>query len=180
MKKAYVITEEKSGADILGKLLPENVINDTELIPGNGRSPARSLARSILAVRQVPVGLIVDADTNNTLNIREQAALLEECLDLASPGINFDVSLAVPEIEIVLFQDQYFIEKLAGRKFSDTEWRDARLTPKKSLCSIFNREEGKITEMILKNIDDNTADSLRKHPIVTDLCKFLFSVIIWY
>ncbi len=176
MKKAYVITNGQSALGILNRLLPDNIVNETEFAFGAFRSSACSLARSVLAVKQRPVVLVVDTDTTDESAIQEQSLLLEELLDYVSPGIRFDVLLAVPKTEMLFLQDQTFVERLANRKFSDTEWEAGRLNPKEFLSDVLGGED-QIAEKILGNLDEQTIHSMQKHPLVNNLHKFLSSVI---
>jgi hypothetical protein len=99
MKKAYIITESESDAEILKKLVPKSIARNTEFVAGSSRYSAQSLARSILAVRRLPVVLVVDAETENRDAVRYQEELLTESLRQVSPGIPFDVLVAVPRVE---------------------------------------------------------------------------------
>jgi hypothetical protein len=175
MMRAYVVTEGQVDAEILKGLLPENIVKDTEFVVGSGRYSAQSLARSVLAVRQLPVALVVDADTEDETMIQEQSDFLQESLRQASPGVRFQVFLAVPTIEILLFQDQSLLEELTGRKFSDQEWQIAKLKPKKFLTDLLDTSPLTLTEL-LDNLTDEALGTLRKYPPVSTLAEFLASM----
>jgi hypothetical protein len=55
MTLAYVITEGKTDIEILQRLLPKHLIQDTQFVEGVGSYGARSLASSLLATRSTPV-----------------------------------------------------------------------------------------------------------------------------
>ncbi|MDM8551932.1 hypothetical protein QUF72_17745 [Desulfobacterales bacterium HSG2] len=175
MKKTYLVTKSQSDLELFKKLLPEKIVNDTSFATAPSRSSARSLARTLLAVKLRPLALVVDADTNDASSVRELRALLQELLHCASPGIESEVFLAVPEMESLFLQDRTFLEKLAARKFSDAEWKAAELKPRKFLCDVFG-EESHISERLLGSLNEQTILKMQGHPLVSNLCKFLSSV----
>jgi hypothetical protein len=177
MKKAYIVSQGNSDSELFKKLFPKNIVNETVFTDTPTRSSAISLACSILAVKQLPVGLVVDAKTNEESSLEDQTLALEEILRYASPGISFDVFLAIPEIEILFLQDKMFLEKLAQKEFSDSEWEQGKLNPKEFLRSVLNQEERRISETILNQLDEQTVHSMQSHPLVNDLCRFLSSAV---
>ncbi|NEP62626.1 MAG: hypothetical protein F6K31_37820, partial [Symploca sp. SIO2G7] len=98
MTLAYLVTEDKSDVDILKKLLPERYLRNTQLVVGGSKYSAQSLAGTILAVKLLPVALVIDADTKDESAIREKSELVHQLLYQASPGIPFKVFTAVPEL----------------------------------------------------------------------------------
>jgi len=91
MTQVYVVTEGKLGAEILKRLLPEDILRNTKFIAGSGIYSAQSLACSILVAKRAPVALVVDADTKDRLTIREREDFLNELLRRASPGIEISL-----------------------------------------------------------------------------------------
>jgi len=176
MKKAYLVTQSKPDTAMFERLLPENMLDDVFLTEGAGRSSARSLAASILAVKQRPVALIVNAGTTDSDDIQAQKYVLRDILYRASPGIPFEVFLAAPEIEVIFLQNRHFIEKLANRKFSDSEWQAAALHPKKFLSALL-KEERQVSAKLIEKIDDETVRTVQNHPLLKNVFNFLNSVI---
>lgn len=176
MKKAYLVTQSNSDAAIFEKLLSEKMVDNVFVVEGAGRSSARSLAASILVAKQRPVALIVDADTTDALDVQEQKFTLRAILYRVSPGIPFEVFLAVPEMEIIFLQDRCFIEKIARRKFSDAEWQEAALHPKKFLSDVLE-EKHQVSAKILEKSDEQAIHAMQNHPLLSDVRKFLTSVI---
>jgi hypothetical protein len=179
MKEVYVITEGDSDAEILKAVLPEKVVKNVQFVVGSGRYSAQSLARSILAVEQMPVALVVDADTNETAAVQEQHEFLQASLNQASPDVPFEVFLAVPEIEVLLVQDLAFLKRLTKRsRFSDMEVEFARLHPKKFLLNALEREEPYevVLRDILGDLDEQTVEAVQQHPLVEQLGEFVLSI----
>ncbi|MEW6125786.1 MAG: hypothetical protein AB1757_01875 [Acidobacteriota bacterium] len=178
MKKAYIITEGSFDAELLKKLLPKNKTRDIEFVVGSGRYSAQSLARTLLANRQIPVALVLDADTTNEKNIQEQKDFLEELLRQAASDTKFEVFLVEPEMEALLVETPSIIEKLTKKHFSKMELRLAKLHPRKFLADALeesNQTGGKRLQLV-KDLDEQAIKALRRHPLVTSLNSFLSSI----
>jgi len=159
-------------------VLPSRLLDHSEIIAGAGRYSAQSLARSILATKQLPVALIVDADTTSKRAIKEQYDLLLANLGQASPGVQYKVLLAIPEIEILFVQDWDYIEKAGGTTVSSLQKELTQLYPKKILVEIFNNKPYKfVLRQLLDNMDDRIIQTIRKYPLIDELVMFLESVV---
>ncbi len=180
MTQAYVITEAETDREILETVLHPQSLAHVEFIVGAGRYSAQSLARSVLAMEEIPVALVVDAHTTAESSIREQRGLLQNALHQASPGVEFVVCLAVPEIEILLVQDWDFIRDLADRsEFSEMETEFAELAPKKFLLEILKPESyPMVLRRLLEAINNRpqTLEIIREYSLVKRLEEFLLSV----
>jgi hypothetical protein len=174
-KMAYVVVEDRFDAEILKRVLPQQVSEATEFTIGSGRYSAQSLARSLLAVGQTPVALVVDADTTDKSAICEQEDWLRESLQQASAGARFDVFLAEPEIEILLFESKEFVEELSPRSVSPTELSLARSDPKGFLARALG--DRRVSDVLLRRLDDRAVAAMRGHPLIEGLNRFLSSVI---
>ncbi len=182
MKRVCVITEGQSDHEILKVVLPKEIVQNEniEFIVGSGRYSAQSLARSVLAVEQVPTALIVDADTSDEAAIQEQRELLSFSLRQASPGIKFEVFLAVPEMEILLVQNSTLRQQLTnGQEFSELELEFAKLHPKKFLRRFLKPTESYSATLseILKNLNEQTIKTMQEYPLVKQLNEFLLSLV---
>lgn len=180
MTQAYVITEGETDREILETVLHPQSLAHVEFIVGAGRYSAQSLARSVLAMEGIPVALVVDADTAVESSVRERRGLLQNALHQASPGVEFIVCLAVPEIEILLVQDWDFIRDLADRsEFSEIEIEFAELAPKKFLLEILKPESyPMVLRRFLEAIKNRpqTLEIIREYSLVKRLEEFLLSV----
>jgi hypothetical protein len=177
MTLAYIVLEGNRDQEIIQKLLPKHLLQDVKFVVGNGQYEVRSLASSLLATRNTPVILILDADTYNESQIFEKQDLINYLLRRASAGIPFQVSLAVPEIEIILIQDKALIEKIAQRQFNDLEWKFAQSKPKEFLEIVLGTEKS-INEKIFSNINDEEIKILQQHPLIQEIMIFLSSLTV--
>ncbi|MBD2592760.1 hypothetical protein H6G74_00250 [Nostoc spongiaeforme FACHB-130] len=176
MTLVYIITVGNKDKEILQKLLPKNLTQDIQFIAGESSYGARSLASSLLATRNTPVALVLDADTDNESQIWERHDLINYALNQASPGIPYQIFFAVPEIEIVFLQDKSLIEKIAQRKFNDLEWQLAQSKPKEFLELVFGKGE-QINVKIFENITDAEIKILQQHQLIESIIAFITSLI---
>jgi len=174
MINTYVVTEGQTNADVLQKLLPDQLTKDVVFVVGSGKYSAQSLASTLLATRRIPTALVVDANQENEA---EQEDFLRSILRQASPGVPFEVFLAIPEIEVILFQDKPLLEQLTGRQLTQLEWDIGRHHPKEFLKSISNGHNLSIIS-ILDDLDSQTKQSLQQHPLIVELSQFLSSVAV--
>jgi FlaA1/EpsC-like NDP-sugar epimerase len=177
MIQAYIVTEGQFDANLLKRLLSAQLEKNVVFVVGAGSSDAQSLARSILAVKHRAVALVLDADTVDIESIKERVGLNQDLLRYASAGTPFKVFLAVPTIEIILFQDRALLEQLTQHKFTDVEWAQAEFVPgvvlRKALGQ--NAQVIKLDDLI-QRLTGEMIDKLRTHQLILDLSQFLVEV----
>jgi hypothetical protein len=175
MTLAYIVLEGNRDQEIIQKLLPKHLLQDVKFVVGNGQYEVRSLASSLLATRNTPVILILDADTDNESQIFEKQDLINYLLRRAAAKTPFQVSLAIPEMEIIFLQNKPLIEKISQRQFNDLEWKFAQSKPKEFLETVLGKEQS-INEKIFSNINDDEIKILQQHPLIQEIMEFLSSL----
>src|SRR4051812_7070323 len=100
---AYVVTEGQSDVDLLKALLPADLCHGAWFAAAGGTSAVISLASSLIAVRETPVAIVVDAKSIDPSAVRERRRDVEDMIRSVSPGIPFKVIVAVPAVEGILF-----------------------------------------------------------------------------
>jgi hypothetical protein len=175
MKQAYIFVEGEPDVAILKKLLPANLRKGVEILAGGGVDGATTLAASYLAKRRRPVALVLDADTNDKELIYERYDVARWSLDQVSGSTAFEVLIAKPSIEAVFFQDQALLEAATQHKFTELEWRLAKLQPQEILAKEPN---GKLptVQKLLDSLNKESIEKLRQHPLIQSLINFLSSV----
>lgn len=174
MIRAYVITEGQSDVDILRKLIPDELVKDTEFIAASSQYNAQSLATTILAVKTKPVALLLNANTDNETLVQEKSNLLYQLLRQSSPGIPFQVFIAVPELEAIFFQDKHLIERLIKHSLSNVEWQLAKSHPKGFLIKYLDNNL-EYLEIIFTSISADEIRTLQQHLIINQMITFLSS-----
>ncbi|MFN5955971.1 MAG: hypothetical protein ACK6A9_05225 [Dolichospermum sp.] len=177
MTLSYIVLEGNKNQEILEKLLPKNLIQDVKIVVGDSQYEVRSLASSLIATRHIPVILILDANTDNESQIFQKTDLINYLLRRAAAKTPFQVSLAIPEIEIIFLQNKSLIEKIAQREFNDLEWQLAQSKPKEFLETVLGKEQS-INEKIFSNINDEEIKILQQHPLIQEIMIFLSSLTV--
>jgi hypothetical protein len=125
-----VIVEDDSDKAIVESVLG-SVVKDLpfEVVSARGRSSAISLARSYFAFSENHVALLLDSDSVNPRKVQEQRQILTDMLAAVAPAWAFEVVLAVPEIEICLFQDPQALKATFGDSLTSEALLEARFVP---------------------------------------------------
>jgi len=176
MPAAYVVTEGYIDAEILKRCLPEGLTRDVYIAVGEGWSSAMSLAGSILVVKARPVALVVDADSEDEAAIEERRDFARSFLRRTSVGVPFEVFLAVPEFEAVLFQSKAVINHLLEKPVPDGEFEAAKHRPKKWLIAA-GVGYPKDIALLLGRVTKDDLAALRSHELIRGLSAFLTQAI---
>ncbi len=169
--KPYLVVEGEFDAHILRRLLPVDVVRDTELVVAQGSYAVQSLATTLLGVRRRPLALVVDADTTNPSIVQEKVDLLRYLVRQGAGNVPYALFVAVPQIEVVLLHDRSLFERLIGKQLSDLEWRLALLSPKEAIDNLVGSPAG--IEAIVLRLADDDVKILRQHPLIKALSDFL-------
>ncbi|HLM73510.1 MAG TPA: hypothetical protein VK459_12485 [Polyangiaceae bacterium] len=170
-----IVTEGKLDAEIVRKLLEPEIRSSDRRIHftcAGGWSLAESTARSILAVRQEPVALIVNADSSRIDRIEERRRFLEESLREVATGAVFHVVLFVPEIEVLFFHPDVISQLLGtSKELSDAERTRAEYEPKRVLESL-----GLSRDVISRKLPRLDLTPVKAHTDVAELRSFVLGV----
>ena len=171
---AYIVTEGAFDKQLLEKVLAEEVRQGLKIVSASGKSGAQSLARSLVAERRVPVGLVLDADTTTERLIREQRLVASDLLAMASPGIPTRVFMAVPTIEILFFTDRGLLDRLVGGRVSAPLRAAGKFNPKGTLGQIV-RGARTLRDLsdIMRGLKSADAQKMRRHPLIREIMEFL-------
>ncbi len=174
MSKCYIVTEGLADAALLSPLLADAVpVDAVKIVQAGGRSSAVSLARTLLVTRSASVALLVDADTTHPDRVSEMRVELEDSLGVA-PRSRFGVFLAVPSLEICLFQDEAGLRSEFGDALSPELIVQSRYEPKTVITQLMQRRnqptQPASPASLLPLLDH---DLLRKTPVIRDLVQFV-------
>ena len=99
-----VVTEGNFDGMLLARLIAdEQERYNVEISGGGGKSAVFSFARTLLAVRRIPVAVVIDADSPEQDAALECQRDAEEVNGDAAAGLPLRVLVAVPELEILFF-----------------------------------------------------------------------------
>jgi hypothetical protein len=174
---AYIICESHSDIQILQAILPKQLLKEVEFVAAGGISSVTSLARSIVVRRQVPVAIVVDADSTVPELVQMQTNSIKEIVESVSVSTPVKVILFVPEMEAIFFQDTQLLAKLLGYIPSQDELTLAISQPKKILNQLIDKSK-KINDLaqFITNLSDEDINNLRNTSVIQELIYFLWAV----
>lgn len=163
----YVMVEGVLDKYILETILPQDIVAQSKFIIGNGYNIALSKARSILISSQLPLLLILDSDTTDQTTIEEKKDFICQYVGkLASPG-RFHVVMAVPEIEILFFQNREALELLVGSEITQEQWYLGQSKPKQILQEIASTAS--LKEFLQRQLTSQIIAKLRETKFIYDV-----------
>ena len=170
MSRAYLVAEGKTDLQILQRLLPGSA--EVTFVDGRGKYGAESLARSLAATRDLPVALVIDADTTSETLIAQKQQDLISLVDRVSLGAPFEVFQVVPSIETLFFADRSLLEQLINRELTDLEWQLGQRQPKELLDGVVG-DAAEFVQAAIANLSESQLKILRQHSLIQRLAAFL-------
>ena len=178
---AYIICEGRFDTQILQTILPKQLLEEVEFVVAGGISSVKSLARSIVVRRQVPVAIVVDADSTVPEIVQMRTNSITEIVESVSVNTPVKVILYIPTIEAIFFQDHQLLSRLLGYSPSQDELTLAVSEPKKILKQLIAKSEkvNDLTQFInqfINKLSDEEIDNLRNASVIQELISFLQAV----
>lgn len=177
--KVYVVTESNIEANLIKHLIPADIKSTVHVSAAGGRSTAISYAQSILMSRNNPVAIVLDADTLDKNRILEQKWVFFDLLRTRLQQTPCKVFLAIPEIEIIFFQNTNLLSKIVNVEIRQDEIQEAQYKPKYILDKILSRSNIQNKHELIEHIDISYAKELKKHLLIRSLMKFLNKPSSW-
>lgn len=173
---AYIVTEGDFESELLKKVLPENLKKDIEIVPAGGVSATKSLARSLIVRRQVPVAVVIDSDSLVPDLVQERRSDIQEILESVAVNTPVKVILAVPQIETIFFHDSVLLFRILGYSPSQEALNElltlAASQPRQTLELLLTYSR---TQM-LEKLTEEDIKLLRKTPVIQEIICFIQSV----
>ena len=169
MTTQYVIVEGAFEKFLLERILPENIVAQSKFITGNGYNIALSKARSLLVSSELPVALIVDADTTDSTTIEEKKDFLSQSLQQFSHPEHFHIFLAVPEMEQIFFSRREIMEELLGEGISEHQWEIANYHPRQVLRDLLHTKD--LESSLQTLLTPSVIEKLRNTEFVQDIIR---------
>ena len=170
---AYIVVEGNRDKALVEKLLPDDLLRSSVLVPGGGYSGALSLAHSLAVVRRQPIALVVDSDSVNPEAIRDRRSRALEMLTFNAGSVRCKVILAVPELEVVLRDDPCLLERVAGSSIPEVVRVRAEAQPKAALETWLRDSGGRTIQDVLDAIGPDDVQIMRQAEPIRELIEFL-------
>jgi len=172
---ASVLTEANFDGMLLATLLADEEKRDgVEIRVVSGLSSGYSVARTILAVKRIPVAVVIDADSPEQEVASERQRSAEEVLGDAASGVPFRVIVAVPELEILFFKRPHLLKKVYGKSVTALVTELGQVSPRRALQKLDpDLSYEHLRFKILRAMDDADINALRTTAVIKELLSFL-------
>lgn len=175
--KAYIVCERSLDSKLLKRILPPELIDTVGIVAAGSLSSVKSMARSLIVRRRVPIAIVVDAETLNSDQIEERCREIKEIVEGVAANTPVRVILAAPTIESVFFQDIALIPRLFGQVPSQAVLNMAVYEPKKVLTQLIAESKQYQTQAeLIEQLTQKDIEILRKTPVMREMLQFLGSV----
>jgi hypothetical protein len=171
VQKAHLLTSSSLAANLYKRILPGQIVKNIEILAVPQTDKILSLAHSLLAVHQVPVSVVIDAETENEQMIAERQELWESSFRQLVPEVKFKVFQVAPEQEILFFQDTGLAKSLITSELSSAEIAKAQTQPRKILIKAFKEKETSLEKKI-ESLTSDSLKSIRSNKMITDMVNF--------
>ncbi len=173
----YIICEGSFDAQLLKTVLPANLLTDVGVVAVGRVSGVESLARSLVVRRRVPVVIVVDADSVVPELVQQRRKDIEETVESVSINTPVKVVMAVPEMEIIFFQDVSLLSRLLGYIPHQDILDRAVIQPKQALEELIARSELiHDRSQILDRLTNKDIEILQLSSVMQEIVHFLQSV----
>lgn len=171
-QKTYIITEGEFDSALLKQILPDITTHNQAVgvIAARGYSSALAIARSVLLQTGQPALLLIDADTNDLSRIKEKQSFIEDYVRIN--GLSCKVILAVPELEILFFDNKGALEDVLQKEISEDYWNLALLSPRKALEELTGDSREAANRLLS---DRRFKDQVERTPIINEIKSFLLA-----
>jgi hypothetical protein len=172
---ASVLTEANFDGMLLATLLGNEENRDgVEIRVVRGLSSGYSFARTMLAVKRIPVAVVIDADSPEQEVASERQRSAEEVLGDAAAGVPFRVIVAVPELEILFFKRPQLLKKVYGKSVTTLITELGQVSPRRALQKLDpDLDYEHLRFKILKAMDEEDIKALRATALIKELLSFL-------
>jgi predicted ATP-dependent endonuclease of OLD family len=177
---AYIITEGDSDVQLLKAIIPQHLLNEVGIIAAGGLSAVKSFARSLVARQQIPVVIVVDADSTDQKFIQERTQEIQEIVEGVAVDTPVKVILAVPTIESIFFEDACLLSKIMDFNVPNSIFELATSQPlkaKKILEELLpSPKKLVVNQFIDHQLKKEDIETLRNTKIIQEIIEFLESI----
>jgi hypothetical protein len=173
----YILCEGAFDAQLLKTVLPENLLTDVGVVVGGKVYNIKSLAMSLIVRRRVPVLIVFDADSVVSELVELRRNDIEEIVGFVAGKISFKVVPAVPEMDIIFFQDVSLLSRLLGYIPPKDILDMAVYQPRKALEQLLSRSDLiHDRSEVIDRLTNEDIEILRSSSVMQEIAHFLLSV----
>jgi hypothetical protein len=161
---------------LLQRIIPEVLLNNVGIVVAGELSSVKSMARSLVVRRQVPVAIVVDAETVNPDQVEERRREIKEIVESVAANTPVEVILAVPAIETIFFKDPFMLSHWLGNAPSQEVLSLAVYQPKQALAQLIAQSRQFQSEVqLIEQLMTEDLTILRGTSVIQEITQFLQS-----
>ena len=173
----YIVCESDFDAQLLKTVLPSNLLIDIGVVAAGKVYAIKSLAMSLVVRRRVPVIIVFDADSVVQELVEQRRNDIEEIVVFVAGKIPVKVVPAVPQIEIIFFQDVSLLSRLLGFTPSKDILDLAVSQPREALEQLISESELiQDSSQIIEQLTNEDIEILRSSSVMQEIVQCLESV----
>jgi hypothetical protein len=174
---AYIVCEGSDDAQMLKMIVPPHFLNEVGIAPAGGESSLRSLARSLVVRRRVPIIVIFDANSTVPELIGERVKDIKEIVECVSVDSPIEVLAFAPAMESIFFQDIMLLSKIIGFNPSPEILDLASSQPRRALDELLSHSD-KLSDrsQLMNQLAHEDTENLQAHPVIQGLISFLQTI----
>jgi hypothetical protein len=173
--RTYIVTQRSVPQALVKRLLRDHPVlrrRDVHVFDDEGGTTT-SLARTILSSWHEPVALILDTKTIDPGSIAERRGFAEWHVGAAGSREDWEIIQCIPEVEVLLFQDEDILHKLLPAPLSFEQRIVARYEPKRILSEVFTQAGKPFPKALVQRISRTNLSALWRLPVLQPLERFL-------
>lgn len=175
--KAFIVVEGRSDVAVLRAVLPNELLDASDIVVVGGRSARSSVARTLLVKYQRPLAVVIDTDTLEPLAIKETVTTTEHMLRTVAGDTPFKVIYCIPELEAIFFAAPIDLKRIFPHYDTHFFTMFAKARPKEALQYLFDNGRGpKRLPEFLDHLTSEDAEHLRSTAPIRELLAFLRDV----
>jgi hypothetical protein len=174
----YVVTEGPVQGAMLKSLVRSHPLlrrRRIQVLETGGRKSAASKACSLLLMEREPAAVLLDTKTIEPRAIEERRYFAEWVLERGGAPEEWQLTLVVPEVTVLLFQNEEILRSLLPGPLSFEQRIVARYEPTRILTEVFAQAGKPFPATLIRRLARAELSPLWKLPILQPLERFLLS-----
>ncbi|VVD68070.1 hypothetical protein PIN31009_00460 [Pandoraea iniqua] len=162
--KRCIVCPSESGFKLLKAWLPTEIADSSRFFVSTGVWRTVPIAQGAVFHEKAPTLLIQNAYTVDDTWVMDQQGSAESMLSLAGSPSRYEVRMAAPTLEVMLFETAEMMDAVFGEKVTDVLRLLGYYDPQRAI-----REAGTTVDEIIERMSPTTIDLLRATPTAQNI-----------
>lgn len=166
------VVEGRQDERIIEKVLSALGLGHHRFVLAGGGSRLDSIARSMLVRWPQPLLVVTDADSNDAEQVEERKRELRSYLSWPGGTPPFEIVMPCPEIEVVLFATDAWVQRLVGRPLTAADGVRARLAPRGLVHELARHAQRSAADLI-EALSTDEWRAIAQHEVMRQITDFV-------